>query len=74
MITRTGLDDQVWDDSGIVIKTQQGIIVISGCAHSGICNTIEHAKEVTNESKVLAVMGNVIKFIFKKLYVNDFTG
>ncbi|MCD7839551.1 MAG: MBL fold metallo-hydrolase [Erysipelotrichaceae bacterium] len=57
MITRNGLDDQVGDDSGIVIKTRQGIVVISGCAHSGICNTIEHAKEVTHDHRVLAVMG-----------------
>ena len=45
------------DDSGIVIKTSQGIIVISGCAHSGICNTVEYAKKVSQYDKVLAVMG-----------------
>ncbi len=57
MITRNGLDDQVEDDSGIVIKTDQGIVVISGCAHSGICNTIEYAKEVAHDDRILAVMG-----------------
>ena len=45
------------DDSGIVIKTNNGIIVISGCAHSGICNTIEYAKKITNSNNVLAVIG-----------------
>ncbi len=45
------------DDSGIVITTDNGIIVISGCAHSGICNTIEYAKKVTNCNNVLAAIG-----------------
>lgn len=46
-----------FDDSGIVLKTPRGIIVISGCAHSGICNTIAYAKEITNTQEVLAVIG-----------------
>ena len=45
------------DDSGIVIKTNNGLIVISGCSHSGICNTVEYAKKITGDSRVLAVMG-----------------
>lgn len=46
-----------FDDSGVVIKTDHGIIVISGCAHSGICNTIKYAKKVSNCEDVLAVIG-----------------
>lgn len=45
------------NDSGLVIKTNLGLIVISGCAHSGICNTIEYAKKVTGENRALAVIG-----------------
>ncbi len=45
------------DDSGLVIKTEEGLIVISGCAHSGICNTTEYAKKITGDNRVLAVMG-----------------
>ena len=48
---------QHYDDSGIVIKTKEGIIVISGCSHSGICNTVEYAKKVAGDNRVLAVMG-----------------
>ena len=49
--------DEVLDDSGIVINTENGIIVIAGCSHSGICNIVEHAKMITNNNKVLAVIG-----------------
>lgn len=57
MIDREGNTYQHLDDSGIVLKTKNGIIVISGCAHSGICNTIEYAKKVTNMDTVLAAIG-----------------
>lgn len=64
-----GTDDQALDDSGVVIKTSKGIIVISGCAHSGICNTIKYAKKVTDDKRVLAVMGG---FHLKQVDVNAY--
>jgi 7,8-dihydropterin-6-yl-methyl-4-(beta-D-ribofuranosyl)aminobenzene 5'-phosphate synthase len=45
------------DDSALVIILPEGLFVISGCAHSGICNIIEHAVKVTGIDKVYGVMG-----------------
>ena len=45
------------DDSGIAIKTEQGLFVMTGCGHRGVCNTIEHAKKVTGEDRIYAVFG-----------------
>lgn len=45
------------DDSGLAIRTGEGLVVISGCAHSGICNTVEYAKKLTGETHVRAVLG-----------------
>ena len=45
------------DDSGLCVNTEKGLIVISGCSHSGICNTIEYAKKVTKNNNILAVIG-----------------
>lgn len=56
-VLENGQNDEVLDDSGMVINTENGIIVIAGCSHSGICNIVEHAKMVTNNNKVLAVIG-----------------
>lgn len=56
-VMENGQNDEILDDSGIVINTEKGIIVIAGCSHSGICNIVEHAKKITNNSKVLAVIG-----------------
>ena len=57
MVVDDGSDDTAPDDTGLVIQSDKGLIVISGCAHSGICNTIEYAKEIMNEDKVYAVIG-----------------
>lgn len=51
------LPDFLPDDSAIAVNTDQGLLVISGCSHAGICNITEHAKKVTGQSKVHAVMG-----------------
>ena len=50
-------DDFITDDSGLVIKLNNEIIIISGCAHSGICNMIEYAKKITGIDKIRAVIG-----------------
>ena len=56
-VLEDGTNDEVLDDSGIVINTKQGLIVIAGCSHSGICNIVEQAKRVTNNNKVRVVLG-----------------
>ena len=50
-------NDFLPDDSGLAIILGDEIVVVSGCAHSGICNIIEHGKKVTGINKVKAVIG-----------------
>ena len=52
-----GKIDYVPDDSGLAIIQDNMLIIISGCAHSGICNTIEYASELTGIHKIKAVIG-----------------
>lgn len=52
-----GTEDFVLDDSGLAIVTSKGLIVVSGCAHSGICNMTAHAMKVTGIEKVYRVIG-----------------
>ncbi|HCC30660.1 MAG TPA: MBL fold metallo-hydrolase [Marinilabiliales bacterium] len=49
--------DDIPDDTGLAVIMQQGLFVISGCAHSGICNIIEHARDITGIQKVYGVIG-----------------
>lgn len=58
------IPDQTEDDSGVAIKTEKGLFVITGCGHRGVCNTIEHARKITGEQNVYAVLGG---FHFRSL-------
>ncbi|MBI9063974.1 MAG: MBL fold metallo-hydrolase [Marinilabiliaceae bacterium] len=50
-------DDFVPDDSALAIKYNNELVLISGCAHAGICNTIEYAKKVSGLTRIKAVIG-----------------
>jgi 7,8-dihydropterin-6-yl-methyl-4-(beta-D-ribofuranosyl)aminobenzene 5'-phosphate synthase len=50
--------DDLADDTAIVMNVRgKGLVVISGCAHAGIVNTVLYARRVTGIDAVLAVMG-----------------
>lgn len=52
------VSDPFRDDQGLVAKVKgKGLVVISGCAHAGIINTVEYAKKITGADKVHAVVG-----------------
>jgi len=51
-------DPLIRDDQALVMNVKgKGLIIISGCAHAGIINTVLYAKEVTGVNKVYALMG-----------------
>ncbi|WML43976.1 MBL fold metallo-hydrolase [Neobacillus sp. PS3-40] len=50
-------DDTILDDSALVYKTENGLVIIVACSHSGICNTIEYAKKVCQEERILDIIG-----------------
>ncbi len=50
--------DDIFDDQGCAINIRdEGIVVISGCAHAGIINTIKYAQKLTGVDRVLGVIG-----------------
>ena len=64
--TANGLvEDTVPEDASIVIDTADGLILISGCGHAGIINTIEQARRVVREAPILAAVGGFHLFAAK---------
>lgn len=58
IVTKQGeREDLVYDDTALVYKSSDGLVIIVGCAHSGICNIIEYAKEVCQEDRVADIIG-----------------
>lgn len=54
--------DDMKDDSALVFNTEEGLIIVSGCSHSGICNICEYAKEQFNK-RIRGVIGGFHLFI-----------
>jgi len=51
-------DHLIIDDRALVFRVKgKGLVVISGCAHAGIINTIRYAQQITGVSRVYAVLG-----------------
>jgi 7,8-dihydropterin-6-yl-methyl-4-(beta-D-ribofuranosyl)aminobenzene 5'-phosphate synthase len=53
------VQDHERDDSAIVLNFREGLVIITGCCHSGIVNTIMHAKKITGVEKIHAVIGGL---------------
>ncbi|KOF56578.1 beta-lactamase [Clostridium sp. DMHC 10] len=51
------IDDYVLDDSALVYRSAEGLVIITGCSHSGICNIIEYAKKVCSDDRIVDVIG-----------------
>lgn len=54
-----GSDDNVVEDSALVYRSSRGLVIITGCSHSGICNIIEYAREVCGDERVIDIIGGL---------------
>ncbi|MEA1975334.1 MAG: MBL fold metallo-hydrolase [Bacillota bacterium] len=54
---QNGDNDYIYDDSALVINDEKGLIIITGCSHSGIENIINYAKKIMKTDKVYSVIG-----------------
>lgn len=52
-----GNEDFVPDDSALAIIEHDGLIIVTGCSHAGICNIIEYAKAVSGLNRIKSVIG-----------------
>jgi 7,8-dihydropterin-6-yl-methyl-4-(beta-D-ribofuranosyl)aminobenzene 5'-phosphate synthase len=54
----TGLEaDKLLDDQALIVNVDPGLVVILGCAHRGIINTLYHARQLTGRETIYAVVG-----------------
>jgi 7,8-dihydropterin-6-yl-methyl-4-(beta-D-ribofuranosyl)aminobenzene 5'-phosphate synthase len=50
--------DPFHDDQGVAVKVKdRGLVVIGGCSHAGIINTVRHVQKVAGTDTVHAVLG-----------------
>lgn len=49
--------DPIRDDQSLIVRTERGLVLLLGCCHAGLVNTIEWAREATGVAEIHAVIG-----------------
>lgn len=49
--------DTIEDDQAFWVRTGGGIVVVTGCCHSGLINTLTRVRELAGDDPILAVIG-----------------
>jgi 7,8-dihydropterin-6-yl-methyl-4-(beta-D-ribofuranosyl)aminobenzene 5'-phosphate synthase len=51
-------DPLILDDQALVLRLpERGLVVLSGCGHAGIVNTVRHAQRLTGTQEIAAIIG-----------------
>ncbi|MDR0934327.1 MAG: MBL fold metallo-hydrolase [Burkholderiaceae bacterium] len=51
--------DPVEDDQSMWFETDKGLVILLGCCHSGIVNTVNYARKISGMDKVRGVIGGM---------------
>lgn len=51
------VEDTLPEDMSLVFVTDKGLVLLSGCGHAGIINTLEHARKVIQPAPIYAAIG-----------------
>lgn len=51
--------DWIVDDQALYFDTSRGIVVLLGCAHSGVINTLNHIAKLTGANRIHGVIGGM---------------
>ena len=63
IVTAAGLvPDTLPEDMSLVIRTEKGLVVVTGCGHAGVINTVEYAQDIAGHQPAYAVVGGLHLF------------
>jgi 7,8-dihydropterin-6-yl-methyl-4-(beta-D-ribofuranosyl)aminobenzene 5'-phosphate synthase len=57
--TECQVPDGIPDDQAMVLESEKGLIVVLGCAHSGVINTLDYIRLKTGKNRIYAVIGGM---------------
>lgn len=49
--------DNTQDDQSLLLETEKGLVLLLGCCHAGLVNTLEHVAYITGRRDIYAVIG-----------------
>ncbi len=53
------MPDPISDDISLWFETRRGLVILTGCCHSGLINTVQHIQYVTGEQKIAGIIGGL---------------
>ena len=53
------IPDPLADDQAMILDTRKGLVVLLGCSHRGVINTLNHVKKLFPEKKIHAIIGGL---------------
>jgi 7,8-dihydropterin-6-yl-methyl-4-(beta-D-ribofuranosyl)aminobenzene 5'-phosphate synthase len=56
------IPDEIYDDQAAFLETKSGTVVILGCAHAGVINTLHFIRTLTDKHPIHAVLGGMHLF------------
>lgn len=59
-------EDTINDDMALVVNTEQGLVIVTGCGHAGVINIIEQARTMVRPARVHALIGGIHLFSAKE--------
>lgn len=65
--------DNLPDDAALVIQTEHGLVILTGCGHAGIVNIATYATDFMHDPRVYAIVGGIHLFA-KSDETVDWTG
>ena len=63
VVTPAGtVEDNLPEDMSLVLDTDNGLIVVTGCGHAGIVNIVDYSRTVVRPARIHAIIGGVHLF------------
>jgi 7,8-dihydropterin-6-yl-methyl-4-(beta-D-ribofuranosyl)aminobenzene 5'-phosphate synthase len=56
------VEDTIPEDMSLVLDTERGLVVVTGCGHAGVINTLDFARDKVRDAPVLAIVGGLHLF------------
>lgn len=53
------IPDPLEDDQALWVKTCQGLVIVLGCGHSGLVNSVDYVRRISGEGKVHGIIGGL---------------
>jgi 7,8-dihydropterin-6-yl-methyl-4-(beta-D-ribofuranosyl)aminobenzene 5'-phosphate synthase len=56
------VEDNIPEDMSLVLDTDQGLVILTGCGHAGIANIVDYSRSIVRPARIHAIVGGIHLF------------